>query len=98
MATTFPAKLKTADIAQYVRRANQLEKYKPAIAYWCMFCYLAKIGKQADMEAGRYQALNNILNNSLQNADNDCMVFATTLMDTIEQVLQVPRLQMLNAD
>jgi len=36
MAAQLPAKLKTtADITRFAQRAAQLEKVKPAIAYWC---------------------------------------------------------------
>ncbi|KAF2675509.1 DUF605-domain-containing protein [Microthyrium microscopicum] len=35
MASSIPSALKTADITRFVLRANQLEKVKPAIAYWC---------------------------------------------------------------
>jgi hypothetical protein len=36
MALPLPAKLKaTADITRFAQRAAQLEKLKPAIAYWC---------------------------------------------------------------
>jgi len=37
MATNIPAKLKTADIGRFAQRAVQLEKIKPAIAYWCEY-------------------------------------------------------------
>lgn len=36
MATNVPAPLKTADVSRFVIRAAQVEKVKPAAAYWCM--------------------------------------------------------------
>ncbi|KAI4128653.1 MAG: hypothetical protein LQ347_004087 [Umbilicaria vellea] len=35
MAAPIPAALKTADISRFVQRAAQVEKAKPAVAYWC---------------------------------------------------------------
>lgn len=35
MASNIPAALKSADIARFAQRAGQVEKAKPAIAYWC---------------------------------------------------------------
>jgi vacuolar protein sorting-associated protein VTA1 len=37
MATPLPAPLKNADITRFAIRAKELEKFKPVIAYWCMF-------------------------------------------------------------
>lgn len=39
-APTLPAALKVPalDLNRFVLRAAQLEKVKPAIAYWCMTC------------------------------------------------------------
>lgn len=36
MAAAIPAKLRDAGIAQFARRAAQVEKFKPIIAYWRM--------------------------------------------------------------
>ena len=36
MAASIPQGLKTADITRFATRAAQVEKAKPAIAYWCM--------------------------------------------------------------
>lgn len=35
MPPQIPAGLKPADIARFALRASQLEKIKPAVAYWC---------------------------------------------------------------
>jgi len=35
MTSTIPPALKTADVNRFAQRAGQLEKLKPAIAYWC---------------------------------------------------------------
>ena len=35
MALAVPASLKAADIQRFVTRGSQVEKAKPAIAYWC---------------------------------------------------------------
>ena len=35
MAATVPSSLKSADIARFVTRSAQVEKAKPAVAYWC---------------------------------------------------------------
>jgi hypothetical protein len=42
MAAQLPAKLKTtADVTRFAQRAAQLEKVKPAIAYWCkLFAFM----------------------------------------------------------
>ncbi|KAL8909427.1 MAG: hypothetical protein Q9207_000262 [Kuettlingeria erythrocarpa] len=37
MASSIPTALKSADIARFAQRAGQLEKAKPAIAYWCNY-------------------------------------------------------------
>ncbi|KAL8959912.1 MAG: hypothetical protein Q9193_003302 [Seirophora villosa] len=37
MANNIPSALKSADIARFAQRAGQLEKAKPAIAYWCNY-------------------------------------------------------------
>ncbi|KAL8972540.1 MAG: hypothetical protein Q9197_002731 [Variospora fuerteventurae] len=37
MATNIPSALKSADVARFAQRAGQLEKAKPAIAYWCNY-------------------------------------------------------------
>ncbi|KAL8991949.1 MAG: hypothetical protein Q9169_007505 [Polycauliona sp. 2 TL-2023] len=37
MATNIPAALKSADITRFAQRAGQVEKAKPAIAYWCNY-------------------------------------------------------------
>lgn len=49
MANTVPASLKSADIARFAHRAAQLEKPKPAVAYWCMPIYRV-VGYAADEE------------------------------------------------
>ena len=36
MAATVPNSLKSADITRFASRAAQVEKAKPAVAYWCM--------------------------------------------------------------
>ncbi|KAF2266071.1 DUF605-domain-containing protein [Lojkania enalia] len=43
MASNVPAKLKDAEITQFVHRANQLEKFKPIITYWLRFYVTQKI-------------------------------------------------------
>ena len=35
MATVVPNSLKSADITRFAIRAAQVEKAKPAVAYWC---------------------------------------------------------------
>ena len=35
MVASIPEKLKALDISRFAHRAAQLEKYKPAVAYWC---------------------------------------------------------------
>ena len=35
MSAAIPAALKTADISRFAIRAGQLEKARPAVAYWC---------------------------------------------------------------
>ncbi|KAL8839180.1 MAG: hypothetical protein Q9176_004683 [Flavoplaca citrina] len=37
MALSIPAALKSADITRFAQRAGQVEKAKPAIAYWCNY-------------------------------------------------------------
>jgi hypothetical protein len=37
MAETVPAKLKGLQLAPFVKRAAQLEKFKPIVSYWCMY-------------------------------------------------------------
>ncbi|KAL8744559.1 MAG: hypothetical protein Q9184_007985, partial [Pyrenodesmia sp. 2 TL-2023] len=37
MASSMPAALKSADVARFAQRAGQVEKAKPAIAYWCNY-------------------------------------------------------------
>lgn len=37
MASSIPTALKSADIARFAQRAGQVEKAKPAIAYWCKY-------------------------------------------------------------
>lgn len=37
MAASVPNSLKSADIARFATRAAQVEKAKPAVAYWCMW-------------------------------------------------------------
>ncbi|KAF2186989.1 DUF605-domain-containing protein [Zopfia rhizophila CBS 207.26] len=58
MATTIPARLKDADVAQFAHRASQLEKFKPIITYWLRFFITQRIiGKGlhlADEECTRY--------------------------------------------
>lgn len=49
MAANIPAGLKTADVVQYASRAAQLEKFKPVIAYWCLFiCLIRNINVLTD--------------------------------------------------
>ncbi|PVI02490.1 DUF605-domain-containing protein [Periconia macrospinosa] len=43
MADNIPAKLKPAQIGPFVKRANQLEKFKPIITYWLRFYVVQKI-------------------------------------------------------
>ncbi|KAK2882701.1 hypothetical protein FQN49_000100 [Arthroderma sp. PD_2] len=43
MSTNIPAGLKSADISRFMTRAAQLEKAKPAIAYWCNFWVVTQI-------------------------------------------------------
>ena len=35
MSAAIPAALKAADVARFAHRAGQLEKARPAVAYWC---------------------------------------------------------------
>ncbi|KAF1980653.1 DUF605-domain-containing protein [Aulographum hederae CBS 113979] len=37
MAASLPAAFKSADIGRFIHRASQLEKFKPAISYWCYY-------------------------------------------------------------
>ncbi|KAJ5245890.1 Vacuolar protein sorting-associate Vta1 N-terminal [Penicillium chermesinum] len=37
MASSIPARLRTADIGRFALRAVQIEKVKPVVAYWCNF-------------------------------------------------------------
>ncbi|KAF2682520.1 DUF605-domain-containing protein [Lentithecium fluviatile CBS 122367] len=43
MADNIPAKLKAAQIAPFAKRAAQLERFKPIIAYWLRFYIVQKI-------------------------------------------------------
>jgi len=36
MAASLPAALKSADIQRFAHRAQQLERVKPIVSYWCM--------------------------------------------------------------
>lgn len=43
MADTIPAKLKSLQLAPFVKRAAQLEKFKPIVAYWLNFYIVQRI-------------------------------------------------------
>lgn len=43
MAATIPPALKAADIARFAQRAGQVEKAKPAVAYWCNYWIVEQI-------------------------------------------------------
>ena len=43
MAASLPAMLKIKEITPFVTRAAQLEKYKPIVAYWCMYKTLSRV-------------------------------------------------------
>lgn len=48
MAATIPAALRSADIARFALRAGQVEKAKPAVAYWCKSRLRPKGGSDAE--------------------------------------------------
>ena len=68
MAPAIPAKLRDAKIGPFVKRANELEKHKPIIAYWL-----------------RFYIVNKIIAQSLHLADEECTLYTTNLMETLEQ-------------
>lgn len=43
MAAAIPPALKAADIARFAQRAGQVEKAKPAVAYWCNYWIVEQI-------------------------------------------------------
>ncbi|KAF2754102.1 DUF605-domain-containing protein [Pseudovirgaria hyperparasitica] len=43
MSTNLPAGLRAADISRFALRASQLQKFKPAIAYWCQYYIVQQI-------------------------------------------------------
>ena len=85
MATQIPAKLKSADIQRFALRASQLEKAKPAIAYWCKLPGHLKAGS-SNTVIGEYWIVNQLLAKGLHNADAESLQYTTTLMDKLEQV------------
>ena len=84
MATAIPPALRAADIARFAQRAGQVEKARPAIAYWCkLFRELPK--RKADQE-GNYWIVDRIIANGLHKADDDSKSYTMQLMDKLEQV------------
>ena len=60
-AAVIPPALKAADIARFAQRAGQLEKARPAVAYWCQYTPVT-----ACLSPDRAQAITGSLIKSLQ--------------------------------
>ncbi|KAI9883688.1 MAG: hypothetical protein M1823_004546 [Watsoniomyces obsoletus] len=80
MASEVPANLKSADIARFAHRAAQVEKVKPAVAYWCYYWITNQILSKglhlADGECTSYttKLLEKLEQMKAQHADNDAIM------------------------
>ncbi|KAL3418053.1 hypothetical protein PVAG01_11063 [Phlyctema vagabunda] len=78
--TSVPAKLKTPDLAPFIVRATQLEKAKPAIAYWCEYWIVNQVIARglhnSDAECLQYTVglMDKLEATKSANASNDAIV------------------------
>lgn len=86
MSSGLPAALKSADIARFAQRAGQLEKAKPAIAYWCESPLSFSEVKKSEAHVGNYWIVKQLISRGLHNADEDYTRYTTELMDKLEKV------------
>ncbi|SLM40126.1 Vacuolar protein sorting-associate protein Vta1/Callose synthase, N-terminal domain [Lasallia pustulata] len=79
MASPVPAALKTADISRFVQRAAQVEKARPAVAYWCNYWaanqILSKGLHASDGESAAYltKLLDKLEQTKAKNPSNDAI-------------------------
>ncbi|KAL9130505.1 MAG: hypothetical protein Q9217_001325 [Psora testacea] len=73
MAAAIPPALRAADIARFAHRAGQVEKARPAVAYWC---------------PGNYWIVDQIIAKGLHQADDDSKSYTIRLMDKLEKAKQ----------
>ena len=85
MAASIPDALKSADVTRFATRAAQVEKAKPAVAYWCKREHVVLL-TLAKSFLGNYWIVNQIISKGLHNTDEECQMYTMGLMDKLEQV------------
>lgn len=91
MAAAIPPALKAADIARFAQRAGQVEKAKPAVAYWCNYWIVEQIlAKQlhktdADCMSYTMTLMDKLEQTKSDFSDNDAIMDDLTGQAYIEQ-------------
>ena len=85
MVPAIPPALKAADIARFAQRAGQVERAKPAVAYWCkMLLDLDDIALIFFL--GYYWIVEQIIAKGLHQADDESKSYTMNIMDKLEAV------------
>ena len=87
MASTVPNSLKSADINRFALRGAQVEKAKPAVAYWCELIWVIAMSTGLLIVIGYYWVVQKIITDSLHNTDDESKAYTIALMDKLEQVI-----------
>ncbi|KAG8527094.1 uncharacterized protein KY384_008523 [Bacidia gigantensis] len=94
MSATIPSALKAADVARFAHRAGQLERARPAVAYWCNYWIVEQIISKglhkADEDSTGYtmSLVDKLEQTKIDFAENDAIVDDTAGHAYVEQFAQ----------